>query len=73
MCSCKYCEHIHDQDSCQPRRWLSKSLPNYLYQQSQSENNSKKRKAVEKKEPLGSQSLAANIIAQFYKFVEPQK
>ena len=29
-----------------------------------------KGKAVEKKEPLGSQSLTANIIAQFCKFVE---
>ena len=28
-----------------------------------------KGKAVEKKEPLGSQSLTANIIAQFCKFV----
>ena len=26
----KHCEHIHDQDSCQPRRCLSQLLPNYL-------------------------------------------
>ena len=40
---------------------------------SHSENNLTKGKAVEKKEPLGTQRLMENIIAQVFKFVEPKK
>ena len=63
VCSCKHCEHIYDQHSCQPHYWFTYWLSHFQNLPIPSENTSSKLVAVQKKKSQRKSWIGHHCLA----------